>query len=294
LLQPYFRFENRKSDDYPIDDTRFITASMLSMERYRDLASREYISSLFLIGAPKQPALEACYEYASRTNQEAQNNQSHIVELYAAMAGIRSLTMNVDDGAKPQAYYFQVDRSTENLQKPWEWDDLNQIDIKGEISLKTRLQQYILFYTVYFGYRALFKSKGSLAQHVWYDQFFSRIGSQETVDGSFREFDNYFEDSRKWLSEICSLRNIALVDKSLLGEDTSDIDVVLKRLETISNLEEPKSKKIQEATLSFNEAAIVFQEGLLRSVGKTSPELPLLSTSGFVASLYQVFISLVK
>ena len=210
LMLPYFSFERVQTDEMKADSHDFLLNTQAALQYYNqqnDLKSFDYT---YLIGCADQRSMRV-----AKLGGEAQKNDPHYAELYAALAAVNFFTKDKFD---KQRTYNVIASQTANALR---WTDL---PYTSKPELETKLIQMARFSFAYLStfYPTLqdISRNGSGYRAPWYVDFFEfkHVDVNARLKKELKQIHQYCRSFLEWFANIdYSVTGEATANRNLLG-----------------------------------------------------------------------------
>ena len=192
LMLPYFSFEPVKNERMRVDADTFLLSTQTALEYYHRQDELKICNAVYLLGNETLKPMRT-----SSIGGQQQENEPHLLEMYAALAAIHFFTNDRVEG------YPHIAR--ENKEKTL-WSDLPHD--RGFVHLKRKINQLAQFAFAYLSsYHPILKSineRGDEYRAPWYVNFFPRkkVDLKISMEGELKQVKTYCESFLLWLANI--------------------------------------------------------------------------------------------
>lgn len=192
LMLPYFSFDPVRNERLRVDADTFLLSAQTALEYYHRQDELKICSAVYLLGDETLKPMRN-----SSIGGLQQENEPHLLEMYAALAAIDFFTKEHVEG------YPHIAR--ENKEKTT-WSDLPHD--RGFAHLKQKINQLAQFAFAYLtSYYPMLKSineKGDEYRAPWYINFFTRknVDLKLSMEGELKQVKSYCENFLLWLANI--------------------------------------------------------------------------------------------
>lgn len=192
LMLPYFSFDPVKNERLRVDADTFLLSTQTALEYYHRQDELKICNAVYLLGNETLKPMRN-----SSIGGQQQENEPHLLEMYAALAAIHFFTNDRVEG------YPHIAR--ENKEKTI-WSDLPHP--LGFAHMKPKINQLAQFAFAYLSsYYPMLKSindRGDEYRAPWYVNFFPRkkVDLKSSIEGDLKQVKAYCESFLLWLANI--------------------------------------------------------------------------------------------
>ena len=190
-MLPYFSFDKVQEKGIKADAEDFLLSTQAALNYYHQQNTLGVFDSVYLMGSDSLTPMRA-----SSLGGPTQENEPHLLEMYAALGAIGFLSNHVRG-------YPMVARDSSNRVK---WEDLPYT--AGFALLKERVDELARFAFAYLSayYPMLedINAKGKGYRAPWYVNFFQRKGVdlKSALDAELNQVKTYCESFLQWLANV--------------------------------------------------------------------------------------------
>ena len=243
LVLPYFTFTDIGDNELKAKAEHFLMNTQAALKYYHLWNKKLIYDAIYLFGD------ESRVEVENSLGGPEQQNASHFIELYAALAAVDFFGRDFGPDAVPQ--YFMTAREQGNQLK---WTDLPDEQKGNKIRSKIRQLAHFAFayLSIYQPMLEDIRKKGRNYRAPWYIDFFKRNGislDNNQTQTSLKDIQDYCKDFLIWLANIQnSVGNTELVKYETYAQKTDGNRLKLKSpdsfvLEEFGNLISPYHQK---------------------------------------------------
>jgi hypothetical protein len=192
LMLPYFSFDPVKHERMRVDADTFLLSTQTALEYYHRQDELKICNAVYLLGNETLKPMRN-----SSIGGQQQENEPHVLEMYAALAGIHFFT---NDRAKGYPHIARQNKESTT------WPDLPHD--RGVRHLTQKINQLAQFAFAYLStYYPMLKSindRGVEYRAPWYVNFFLRkkVDLKISLEGELKQVKVYCESFLLWLANI--------------------------------------------------------------------------------------------
>lgn len=192
LMLPYFSFDPVRQERMRVDADTFLLSTQTALNYYHNQDELRVCNAVYLLGSESLKPMRT-----SSIGGQAQENEPHVLEVYAALAALHFFANENVEGYPHIAREFR-DASS--------WPDLPYDP--GSAKLKAKLNQLARFAFAYLtAYHPMLESinqKGKAYRAPWYINLFRRenVDLKSVMEKELKQVKSYCESFLLWLANI--------------------------------------------------------------------------------------------